>query len=227
MGEDDEDDANTLTRCCTTCYTSVHVRCWREWRNNQRITALRSRLLGLRMQTNHLLRCTICKSGTALVEGEEDGLEWMNELLCGGGEPPQGDDGGAVAGVRLGALANAATGRANDSDEDGDTQLEDLVDMKTCLALVVYLAVLIIVLVIACILIVMQRFYAGDVILCCIIALYELSVLQIVALAVARRRFSLAGNAAATAATPTEDATAASVDLERGAAQEAELAIPL
>ena len=24
------------------------------------------------MQTNHMLRCTICKSGTAMVEGEED-----------------------------------------------------------------------------------------------------------------------------------------------------------
>jgi len=169
----DEDEENPLTPCCTTCFARVHVRCWREWRNNQRITALRSRLLGLRMQTNHLLRCTICKSGTALVAGEEDGLEWMNELLCGGevgrteGAPPQ--TGGPM--------------RRDESDEDNDAQFEELVDMKTCLALVVYLGVLILVLLIACLLIVMQRFYAGDVILCCIIALYELSVLQIVALA--------------------------------------------
>jgi len=183
--QDDEKD-DPLIGCCTTCYARVHIRCWREWRNNQRITALRSRLLGLRMQTNHLLRCTICKSGTALVAGEEDGLEWMNELLCGGGEQPQGEDGGN--GARLGGLAHAVTGRREDSDEDGDTQLEDLIDMKTCLALVAYLGVIVLVLLVACVLIVMQRFYAGDVILCCIIALYELSVLQIVAMAVARRR---------------------------------------
>ena len=76
----------------------THRRCWREWRNNQHRTALRSHLLGLlgteewvrepfeqsknsaracslvgrlRIQTNHMLRCTICKSGTAMVEGEE------------------------------------------------------------------------------------------------------------------------------------------------------------
>lgn len=205
----DEEKDDPLVACCTTCYARVHVRCWREWRNNQRITALRSRLLGLRMQTNHLLRCTICKSGTALVAGEEDGLEWMNELLCGGGEQAQGEDGGNAG--RLGGLAHAVTGRRDDSDEDGDTQLEDLIDMKTCLALVAYLGVIVLVLVVACVLIVMQRFYAGDVILCCIIALYELSVLQIVAMAVARRR--------STTPTPTRGSTAAAAatqDLESG-----------
>jgi len=209
----DDDKDNPLTPCCTTCYARVHVRCWREWRNNQRITALRSRLLGLRMQTNHLLRCTICKSGTAVVAGEEDGLEWMNELLCGGGggvDEARGEDGAAA---RRGGLAHAVAVRPrDDSDEDGDNQLEDLVDMKTCLALVVYLGVLILVLLIACVLIVMQRFYAGDVILCCIIALYELSVLQIVALAVARRRSITSG----TSTTRESTAGNAGVDLERG-----------
>merc|ERR1719487_208 len=107
-----DEESEELVKCCTTCYARTHVRCWREWRNNQRITALRSRLLGLRMQTNHLLRCTICKSGTAVVAGEEDGLEWMNELLCGGGEQGQGEDAGVA---NLGRLANAATGRQNDS----------------------------------------------------------------------------------------------------------------
>lgn len=38
-----------------------------QWVHPKRIPAAR-----LRMQTNHMLRCTICKSGTAMVEGEED-----------------------------------------------------------------------------------------------------------------------------------------------------------
>lgn len=201
----DEEKDNPLTPCCTTCFARVHVRCWREWRNNQRITALRSRLLGLRMQTNHLLRCTICKSGTALVAGEEDGLEWMNELLCGG-----------EAGRNEGPPAQNGPMRREDSDEDNDVQFEELVDMKTCLALVVYLAVLILVLLVACLLIVMQRFYAGDVILCCIIALYELSVLQIVALAVARRRGAQNAAAAAAAAVVPSAAAATREDTSVG-----------
>lgn len=149
---------------------------------------------------------------------------------CGGGAEVlqnrggEGDDGGT--GFRLAGLANGATGRANDSDEDGDTQLEDLVDLKTCLALVVYLGVLILVLIIACVLIVMQRFYAGDVILCCIIALYELSVLQIVAVAVARRRSTLLGTAAAAAAAAAarEESSGAGGDLEAGT-REREVAV--
>mmetsp|Transcript_63625 Transcript_63625/g.99071 ORF Transcript_63625/g.99071 Transcript_63625/m.99071 type:complete len:454 (+) Transcript_63625:65-1426(+) len=200
----DDDKDTPLTSCCTTCFAAVHVGCWREWRNNQRITALRSRLLGLRMQTNHLLRCTICKSGTALVAGEEDGLEWMNELLCGSGDVDEG---------ARGIIGHTGQMRRDESDEDGDAQLEDLVDMRTCLALVVYLGVLLLVLLIACVLIVMQRFYAGDVILSCIIILYELSVLQIVALAIARRRGMLSGSAAQQR---TPGNVAAVADLERG-----------
>lgn len=180
-----------LISCCSTCYACTHVRCWREWRNNQRLTALRSRLLGLRMQTNHLLRCTICKSGTAVLAGEEDGLEWMNELLCGSSET--GDD-GAVARV-----ASVNLPRRDDTDEDDDPQFEDLVDMRACISLVVYLAMLIVVLVVACTLIITQQFYAGDVVLCCIILLYELCVLQVVALAIAWRRGAMAAAVASVA----------------------------
>lgn len=203
-----------LVRCCSTCYACVHVRCWRDWRNNQRITALRSRLLGLRMQTSNLLRCTICKSGTAVLAGEEDGLEWMNELLCGGGDNNTGPG-------RL--FGNMLTHR-EDSDEDGDAQLEDLVDMRTCFALMVYLGVLILVLLVACTLIVMQQFYAGDVVLCCIIALYELSVLQIVALAVARRRGAILG-AASSSSTTSGDRSVLDLEAQR-AAREVSLAVP-
>eukprot|EP00434_Breviolum_minutum_P041327 symbB.v1.2.036765.t1/scaffold5262.1/size29222/2 len=169
---------NPLVSCCSTCYACTHRRCWREWRNNQHRTALRSHLLGLRMQTNHMLRCTICKSGTAMVEGEENGLSWMNELMCGG-EPSEN----SLLG-RLVALGN----RREDSDEDPEAQLEDLIDTRTCVALVIYLGLLIVAIIIACLLIVTQGFWAGDVVLCCIIALYELSVLQLVMLAILRRR---------------------------------------
>ena len=56
------------------------------------------------------------------------------------------------------------------------------------MALVIYLAMLIMAIIIACVLIVTQGFWAGDVVLCCVIALYELSVLQLVLLAILRRR---------------------------------------
>lgn len=73
-----EDDADApLVRCCSTCYAQTHRRCWREWRNNQRLTALRSRLLGLRMQTNHLLR--LCVRGS-----DQVGLCVENESWSGG-----------------------------------------------------------------------------------------------------------------------------------------------
>ncbi|CAJ1447601.1 unnamed protein product [Effrenium voratum] len=179
----DSDKDNPLVSCCSTCYARTHRRCWREWRNNQHRTALRSHLLGLRMQTSHMLRCTICKSGTALVEGEENGLSWMNELMCGG-EPSEN----SLLG-RLVALGN----RREDSDEDPEAQLEDLIDTRTCVALVIYLGVLSIAIVVACVLIVTQGFWAGDVVLCCIIALYQLSVLQLVLLAILRRRDTALG----------------------------------
>lgn len=174
----DGDKDNPLISCCSTCYATTHRRCWREWRSNQQRSALRSRLLGTRMQTTHMLRCTICKSGTALVEGEESGLSWMSELMCGG-EPSENS--------LLGRLA-AVGARRDDSDEDADAQLEDLIDTRTCAALVIYLCMLIVVVIVACLLIVTQRFWAGDVVLCCIIGLYQLSVFLLVILAVLRRR---------------------------------------
>mmetsp|Transcript_192 Transcript_192/g.461 ORF Transcript_192/g.461 Transcript_192/m.461 type:complete len:357 (+) Transcript_192:37-1107(+) len=192
----DGDKDNPLVSCCSTCYARTHRRCWREWRNNQHRSALRSHLLGLRMQTNHMLRCTICKSGTAMVEGEENGLSWMNELMCGG-EPSEN----SLLG-RLIALGN----RRDDSDEDPEAQLEDLIDTRTCVALVIYLGVLIVAIVVSCVLIVTRGFWAGDVVLCCIIALYELSVLQLVLLAILRRRDT---TLAATATRPSAEEPAA------------------
>lgn len=189
----DGDKDNALKPCCSTCYACTHASCWREWRNNQRITTLRSRLLGQRTRTEHFLRCTICKSGTAVLNGEEDGLEWMHEFLCGG-ESATADRGRVNPDGLL---------RRHDSDEEDDITIEDLVDRRTCLALLVYLGIIILVLIIACALLVGRRFYAGDIVLCSIIALYELSVLQVVALAVARRRGMLVA-----AATPQEETRA-------------------
>jgi len=169
-----------LVRCCTTCYAKTHVSCWREWRNNQRVTALRSRLLGLRSQNTHLLQCTICKSGTAVLAGEEGGLGWMNEIPV---RSASGDPGGVALGGQV---------PGGDADEDGsDANLEDLFDVRTCVSLMIWLTVLVLVLVLGCVLIISQKFYAGDVVLYCVIAFYELSALQIVALAIARRRTSM------------------------------------
>jgi len=146
-----------------------------------------------------------------MVAGEEDNLGWMNELLCGG-DASGGEEGGART-IQLNPL------RQDDSDEDRDAQLEDLVDMRTCCALAVYLGVLVLVLIVACVLIVTQRFYAGDVVLCCIIVLYELSVLQVVAVAVARRRSAAVMGAAAAANAAQEASDDEDDDLEAPAAR--------
>ena len=61
-GQEDEE----LCQCCSQCYSAVHRSCWREWRTNQRINVLRSRLMGHANVPNPFL-CTICKTGTATV----------------------------------------------------------------------------------------------------------------------------------------------------------------
>jgi len=170
-----------LIRCCTTCYAYTHVQCWRGWRNNQRLTALRSRLLGQRMQNSNMLQCTICKSGTAMLADEEGGLDWMNDV--------RGSDAGGGNRLAIGGW------RRMDLDEDTGNPLDDPFDMRTCFALVVYLGVLVAVLMVACLLMLTQRFYEGDIVLFSIIAIYELSVLQVVVVGITRRR-SLAVQAA-------------------------------
>jgi len=177
----DGDRGDPLVSCCTTCYGCTHITCWREWRTNQRMTALRSRLLGLHMQTNHLLRCTICKSGTAVVPGEEDGLEWMNELLCGS------ENGGDDSLPRT--LPNTAQNEADVDPED--MLLEGLSDTRVRTVLLVHVLIMIFIMMLACAFMAVKRFYAGDIIICCIIALYELCVFQIVVIVLVRRRHAL------------------------------------
>lgn len=191
-----DDKDNPLTRCCSTCYAATHVQCWYDWRLNQRITTLRSRLLGQRARTDHFLRCSICKSGTAVLAGEEGTLGWMNDLLCGSGNPGSS-----------GLAGSLRQGESDDDELNSDLQMEDVVDKRTCLAILIYIGVLILVVVVTCALLVSRRFYAGDVILCCIITLYQLSVLQVVSLAVARRRGQMV-------ASTTAAQESGSVDLE-------------
>lgn len=80
------------------------------------------------------------------MSNDQNGLSWMNELMCGG-EPSEN----SLLG-RLVALGN----RREDSDEDPEAQLEDLIDTRTCVALVIYLGMLIMAIIISCVLIVTQ-----------------------------------------------------------------------
>ncbi|SBT50342.1 conserved Plasmodium protein, unknown function [Plasmodium ovale wallikeri] len=63
-----------LLSCCSLCTACVHKKCWYSWRTTQKLSSLRSKLLGL----NKLdpLLCTICKTGTAKIEEEKD-FNWL------------------------------------------------------------------------------------------------------------------------------------------------------
>ncbi|KNG78197.1 hypothetical protein PFMG_04359, partial [Plasmodium falciparum IGH-CR14] len=51
---------SNLISCCSLCTACVHKKCWYTWRRNQKLSALRSKILGLN-KLNPLL-CTICKT---------------------------------------------------------------------------------------------------------------------------------------------------------------------
>lgn len=72
-----------LVSCCSQCFTVVHVACWRSWRQSQRLAHLRTRVLGGRDESIGVLVCSVCKSGDALVEGED--LSWLDDSI--GQEP--------------------------------------------------------------------------------------------------------------------------------------------
>lgn len=181
----DDDKDQELVSCCSTCFAFVHMTCWRDFRNSQRINALRGRLMGDRTETEHLLQCTICKSGTAVVEGEEDALEWMNDLLFA--SESRAGEGAAGPGDRANMSAIMSLHRREEVEDDA-ARLEETVDEKTCQACLAFAVVVCIASGFACALLLQSRLYAGDVVLVCLIGLYELSVVQLVALAVARRR---------------------------------------
>lgn len=63
-----------LLTCCSQCSAVVHRKCWFRWRRKQRLATLRARLLATNI--NDPLCCTICKTGIAQIQGEEDQLSW-------------------------------------------------------------------------------------------------------------------------------------------------------
>ncbi|SPJ11588.1 conserved Plasmodium protein, unknown function [Plasmodium sp. DRC-Itaito] len=65
---------SNLISCCSLCTACVHKKCWYTWRRNQKLSALRSKILGLN-KLNPLL-CTICKTGIAKIEEEND-MNWI------------------------------------------------------------------------------------------------------------------------------------------------------
>jgi len=121
-----------------------------------------------------------------VLAGEESTLGWMNDFLCGSGNPGSSGPAGSLG-----------QGESDDDELTSDLQMEDIVDKRTCLAILIYIGVLILIVFLTCAILVSRRFYAGDVILCCIITLYQLSVLQVVSLAVARRRGQMMASATA------------------------------
>jgi hypothetical protein len=74
------EDDDELVSCCTRCYGVAHARCWREWRANQRTSALRTRQSGNGRVRDPFL-CSICKTGRARLEGESLHREWMETVL--------------------------------------------------------------------------------------------------------------------------------------------------
>ncbi|KAF4752738.1 hypothetical protein FOZ62_026102, partial [Perkinsus olseni] len=121
-------ECGDLVSCCDRCYAHVHRGCWAEWRQNQRMTALRSRLTGLRPSGTDPFLCSICKTGQACVDGESHDVAWL----------------AAVTGTRssrgrqspwevLGSFG-ARSDNSSDSDEDDDlfADSEGVEDSPVC-----------------------------------------------------------------------------------------------
>eukprot|EP01054_Gregarina_sp_Poly1_P006424 Gregarina_sp_Poly_1__6423@NODE_342_length_9417_cov_265_709412_g286_i0_p2_GENE_NODE_342_length_9417_cov_265_709412_g286_i0NODE_342_length_9417_cov_265_709412_g286_i0_p2_ORF_typecomplete_len345_score42_72FANCL_C/PF11793_8/0_034ProkRING_1/PF14446_6/0_016ProkRING_1/PF14446_6/1_3e03Zn_ribbon_17/PF17120_5/0_1RINGv/PF12906_7/0_11zfRING_2/PF13639_6/0_16PHD/PF00628_29/0_74PHD/PF00628_29/2_8e03_NODE_342_length_9417_cov_265_709412_g286_i0301037 len=79
----EDDRKRQLLSCCSQCSAVTHKKCWYQWRRKQRLTTLRARLLATNISDP--LGCTICKTGIAQIEGEEDHLAWA----AGGTDPVQ------------------------------------------------------------------------------------------------------------------------------------------
>lgn len=157
---DDENSDAGLVRCCTQCYTQVHAKCWKDWRNNQRITILRSHLLGLRVPRNQLL-CSICKTGQAKVPEEDTSeLEWLDR---------HNDD---------------------DSQSEDMDELSQFVDSKMCTSRLLFMnaVLLVIVLIVSILAVTLGHYYTGDIVLFSFIGVYEVGIFEILALMVFRRR---------------------------------------
>ena len=67
-----------LHSCCTQCFGVAHSRCWRDWRTNQRLSALRLQRQG---GGRDPFLCSICKTGRARLAGESVSREWLEVVL--------------------------------------------------------------------------------------------------------------------------------------------------
>ncbi|VWU48614.1 conserved protein, unknown function [Hepatocystis sp. ex Piliocolobus tephrosceles] len=65
-----------LVSCCSLCTGRVHVKCWYNLREIQKLSSLRSKLLGLN-KIDPLI-CSICKTGKARIKHEKD-MKWLNK----------------------------------------------------------------------------------------------------------------------------------------------------
>ncbi|CAD2105736.1 conserved Plasmodium protein, unknown function [Plasmodium vinckei brucechwatti] len=67
-----------LYPCCSLCSAVVHKKCWYKLRRTQKLSSLRSKLLGLNKLDPIL--CSICKTGVAKIEEEEgDDFKWAQD----------------------------------------------------------------------------------------------------------------------------------------------------
>jgi hypothetical protein len=71
-----EDSGDLLVSCCTRCYAVSHQGCWNEWRISQSHHAIRVRNAGNRVHSDPFI-CSICKSGSARVNGEKVTVRWL------------------------------------------------------------------------------------------------------------------------------------------------------
>ncbi|EER19668.1 hypothetical protein Pmar_PMAR012656 [Perkinsus marinus ATCC 50983] len=126
--EGPEGECGELVPCCDRCYAHVHRGCWAEWRQNQRMTALRSRLTGLRPAGTDPFLCSICKTGQACVEGESHDVAWLAAVT--GSRSSRGRQSPWEVLGSFGARSDASS----DSDEDDDlfADSEGVEDSPVC-----------------------------------------------------------------------------------------------
>lgn len=74
---DGAEEGRQLVPCCSQCYVHVHRACWRSWRQSQRLAHLRTRVLGGQDNAPGVLVCSVCKTGDAIIEGED--LSWLDD----------------------------------------------------------------------------------------------------------------------------------------------------
>eukprot|EP00920_Eleutheroschizon_duboscqi_P042081 GHVT01100801.1.p1 GENE.GHVT01100801.1~~GHVT01100801.1.p1 ORF type:complete len:430 (-),score=25.71 GHVT01100801.1:345-1634(-) len=160
-----------LLSCCSQCYAVVHKGCWQDWRLNQRFATIRARLLG--QNPPNPLSCTICKTGTARVYGEEDGMRWAMP-----DDPVQ---------ERLQDQLLQTIALMLNDDEDDEDEPPMCTGLITCLNLVVLFVGTFVNIMLIC----LSTYYPSDVVLLSLFLLYEFFVVELIILAIWQRRIAL------------------------------------